>query len=77
MTNTETQTNEVRFYEGSTLFNSKKTDLNIGEDYIGYKLAQQYEYRPTTESLWATVRENGKEVARFELIYGKGLNKIK
>lgn len=46
---------KINFFEGSNLFLSETTDLNVSEGYIQYKLANQYEYRPTTESLWAVV----------------------
>jgi hypothetical protein len=51
--------------------------LNVSPDFIEMKLAQQYEYRPTSESLWATVTQGNKEISRFELIYGQGLHEIK
>lgn len=52
--------NTVKFFEGSYQFNSIETTLNIAEDFILMKLAQQYEYRATTETLWAQVTMNGK-----------------
>jgi hypothetical protein len=67
----------INFYEGSYQFGTIKTDLNLSIDFIEMKLAKQYEYRPTEESLWATVHQDGKEVSRFELKYGVGLNEIK
>jgi hypothetical protein len=41
------------------------------------QLAKQYEYRATKECLWAIVKQNLKEVARYELNYGVGLQEIK
>jgi hypothetical protein len=41
------------------------------------KLAKQYEYRPTTESLWAIISQGSTEIARYELLYGQGLQEIK
>jgi hypothetical protein len=70
-------TTTINFYEGSYQFNSITTDLNVSPDFIEMKLAKQYEYRATKESLWATVNQNSKEVSRFELKYGVGLNEIK
>jgi len=67
----------INFYEGSTLYNSVTTDLNVNPDYIEFKLAKQFEYRATTESLWATICQDSKEIARFELLYGIGLREIK
>ena len=67
----------INFYEGSYQFNSITTDLNVSPDFIEMKLAKQYEYRATKESLWATVNQNSEEVSRFELKYGVGLNEIK
>jgi len=67
----------INFYEGSYLFNSITTDLNVSSDYIEMKLAKQYEYRATKESLWATVIKNSNEVLRFKLEYGVGLKEIK
>ncbi len=70
-------TNRINFFEGSYCYNSITTDLNVSPDFIEMKLAQQYEYRATDESLWATICQDRKEVARYELIYGVGLNEIK
>jgi hypothetical protein len=67
--------NEVRFYEGSYQFKVNKTDLNITEDFIQMILAKQYEYRPTEDSLWAVVLEEGKEIARYSFNYTLGLAK--
>jgi hypothetical protein len=70
-------TTTINFYEGSYCYNSITTDLNVSTDFIEMKLAKQYEYRATEESLWATINQNGKEISRFELKYGIGLNEIK
>ena len=48
-------TTTINFYEGSYCFNSIETNLNVSPDFIEMKLAKQYEYRPTNESLWATI----------------------
>ena len=47
---------------------SATTELNITPDFIQYKLATQYEYRPTTKSLWAELTING-QIERYELDY--------
>jgi hypothetical protein len=52
--------NTIRLYEGSYLFHEQE-------------LKRQYSYRPTTESLWATVIRDGKEIARYEWSKPKGL----
>lgn len=67
----------INFYEGSYLYNSITTSLNVSPDFIEMKLAKQYEYRATKENLWATVNQDLKEVSRFELKYGEGLFEIK
>lgn len=67
----------INFYEGSYLYNSITTDLNVSPDFIEMKLATQHEYRATKESLWATVYQDSKEISRFELEYGIGLREIK
>lgn len=66
----------INLFENSYCFSSIETTLNVSKSFIEYSLAKQYEYRPTTESLWASITENGKEIARYELIYGKGLFQI-
>jgi hypothetical protein len=64
--------NTVYFYEGSNQFASDKTHLNISTDYIQMILAKQYEYRPTTETLWADVKISGI-TQRFTFDYQTGL----
>lgn len=64
--------NVVNFYEGSYQFQSDKTHLNITEDYVQMILAKQYEYRPTSETLWADVKISGI-TKRFTFDYEKGL----
>ena len=66
----------INFYEGSYQYNSITTELNVSPDFIEMKLAKQYEYRATNESLWATIEQDSKEIARYELLYGIGLNEI-
>lgn len=70
-------TTTINFYEGSYQFNSITTDLNVSPDFIEMKLAKQYEYRPTKETLWATIHQESKEVSRYKLNYGQGLEQIK
>lgn len=65
----------INFFEGTYLFFTVETKLNVRPDYIEYKLANQYEYRPTTETLWATVTQGGVEVSRYIFKYGQGLTK--
>ena len=65
---THTTKNTARFYEGSYQFYVEKTNLNINEGFIQYVLAKQYEYRNTTESLWAEVEVDGIEY-RYILDY--------
>ncbi len=67
--------NTVNFYEGSYQFQSDKTNLNITEDYVQMILAKQYEYRPTTETLWADVKISGI-TQRFTFDYNIGLTLI-
>jgi hypothetical protein len=67
----------INFFESSYCFDTVATELNVTPDFIEMKLAKQYEYRPTTETLWATVSKDSKEVARFQLKYGQGLVEIK
>jgi hypothetical protein len=69
--------NEVRFYEGSNQFKVNKTDKNISEEFIQMVLAKQYEYRPTTENLWAVVLYSNIEIARYSFDYNTGLTQIK
>lgn len=68
MNMTQEQKNIAYFYEGSYQFNSVETTLNISEGFVQMQLAKQYEYRPTTESLWADVIVNGVK-SRYELDY--------
>lgn len=66
---------KINFFEGSNLFLFETTDLNVSEGYIQYKLANQYEYRPTTEPLWADVIHEDNKVDRYVLDYeNKRLN---
>lgn len=73
---TATAQNSIRLYEGSYQFFATSTNLNISPDYAQMKLAQQYKYRATTESLWAEIVVGGV-AARYELDYKNvRLNKI-
>ena len=66
---------KINYFEGSNLFHSETTHRNVSEGYIQYKLANQYEYRPTTESLWADVIHEDNTVERYVLDYpNKKLN---
>jgi hypothetical protein len=67
----------VNLFEGSYCYYEVSTDLNVSADFIEMKLAKQYEYRATTESLWAIISQGSTEIARYELIYGQGLQEIK
>jgi hypothetical protein len=67
--------NTVNFYEGSYQFQSDKTHLNISTDYIQMILAKQYEYRPTSENLWAEIENFGIK-QRFSFDYNIGLTLI-
>lgn len=67
--------NKVNFYEGSYQFKSEVTNLNISEDFIQMVLAKQYEYRPTTETLWAE-RITTEGTSRFKFDYTTGLEEI-
>jgi hypothetical protein len=69
----EINTNTVTFYEGSYQYNSIETELNISEDFVEMKLAQQIEERNSTE-YWAEVVQDGI-ATRYTLDYGKGLVK--
>lgn len=57
----------VRFYEGSYQFFSEDIYLAMEPSYIQAKLSELYNYRATKENLWATVIQNGQEVARYRL----------
>jgi len=60
--------NTLRLFEGSFQFDSIQSELNITTDFIQYKLAKQYEYRETSEDLWAELNLNGEEY-RYILDY--------
>lgn len=66
----------INFYEGSYQFYSITTELNVSPDFIEMKLAIQYEYRQTNESLWASVHQGSREIARFKFEHGVGLKDI-
>jgi hypothetical protein len=68
--------NSILFYEGSDLFRTDNTDKNITSDFIQYVLSKQYEYRPTTLTLWAIAKINGEEVERYEYCPKNGLKVI-
>ena len=70
-------TTTINFYEGSYCFSTISTELNVSPNFIEMKLAKQYEYRPTEDSLWAIVLQDSKEIARYTLEYGVGFYEIK
>jgi hypothetical protein len=53
--------NTLQLFEGSYQFFSIDTKLDIPEDFILFKLSGQYEYRKTSEDLWAELDSNGKK----------------
>lgn len=59
----------ILFFEGSYQFLSETTHLNVSEEYIQYKLAKQYEYRTTNETLWAEIIHVDGVTERFTLDY--------
>ena len=61
-------TTAINFFEGFYCFKSESTKLSVGENYLQYQLAKQYEYRPTTEALWCSVH-NRDEVKYYFLNY--------
>ena len=69
-------TTQINLFEGSYCYDIIATDLNVSADFIEMKLAKQYEYRKTNESLWAIVSQDRVEIARYELHYGLGLTEI-
>ena len=63
--------NTLYLIEGLFIFDTITTELNITPDFIQYKLAKQYEFfidRPSKESLWAELNENG-QIKRYKLDY--------
>jgi len=66
-----TTTNTFSIYEGSQLFYSVETDLNISEDFVEMQLAKSYEYRKS-DKYWAAVKQGGFET-RYKLEYGVGI----
>jgi len=69
-------TKRISFFEGSYQFKQETTNLNVSPDFIQKVLALQYEYRPTTEDLWAEVSENGQNIVRYQFNYQTGLTKL-
>lgn len=68
--------NTINLYENSYLFHSIETKKNISSDFALMKLSQQYEYRTTSEKLWAEITVNGI-CKRYELDYeNKKVNEI-
>jgi hypothetical protein len=69
-------TTRICFFEDSYQFKEVTTELNVNEDFIKKVLAVQYEYRPTTKTLWAEVSQNGRTIDRYEFNYETGLIKL-
>lgn len=63
----------ISLFEGSYQFFREETELRVSEGYIQFKLAKQYEYRPTEKDLWAEVRYPDGSWIRYELNYHKNL----
>lgn len=53
--------NTLQLFEGPYQFFSIDSKLDITEGFILSKLSGQYEYRKTSESLWAELDSNGKK----------------
>jgi len=66
--------NYIALYEGSYQFFSIYSDSNISTDFLQMKLAKQFEYRETHETLWGEIRQDGI-IKRFVLDYNN--NSIK
>jgi hypothetical protein len=66
----------INFYHDSYQFEKVITDLNVNSDFIEMKLAKAYEYNPMKGDWWATVIQNSKEIARYNLQYGEGLFEV-
>jgi hypothetical protein len=64
--------NQVNFFEGSDCFRTERSELTISEGFVEMVLARQYEYRPTTQDLWAEVR-TPEATTRYQLIQGVGV----
>jgi hypothetical protein len=73
----ETAQKTINLFEGSYCFESISTGLNVSPDFIEMKLAKQFEYRATDSPLWATILQDGQEIARYWLKYGQGLFELK
>ena len=67
---------KICFFEDSYQIKEVTTELNVTEDFIKKVLAVQYEYRPTTKTLWAEVSQNGLTIDRYEFNYSTGLIKL-
>ncbi len=67
---------KICFFEDSYQIKEVTTELNVHEDFIKKVLAVQYEYRPTTSTLWAEVSQNGLTIDRYEFNYSTGLIKL-
>ena len=58
--------NTLHLYQESYKFYTINTKLNIVTDFIQFKLATQYQYRPTSQILWAELIIDGR-VERYKL----------
>jgi hypothetical protein len=65
--------NTITFYEEANLMETIKTNKNITESFVEFKLAKNYEYRKSNK-YWADVIQNGIGT-RYTLEYGVGLIK--
>lgn len=61
--------NTLLLNEGSYQYAVIETDLNITEDFILMKLSKQFEYRPTNETLWATLTTETEGTIYYTLDY--------
>jgi hypothetical protein len=68
----QTTKNKVLFFKGNALFETEETELNIGEGFVQFVLAKEYEKQPTDERLWAIVKLEG-EYYEYELNYERKL----
>jgi hypothetical protein len=53
--------NTLHLFEGPYQFFSIDSKVEIQQDFILSKLSGQYDYRKTSEDLWAELDSNGKK----------------
>lgn len=53
--------NTLHLFEGPYQFLSIDSKVEIQQDFILSKLSGQYDYRKTSEDLWAELDSNGKK----------------